>query len=169
MNQQKKTARRRRLCYWDNQRHAADAHKVNIQRHLKFLPDFDFVNLKSLDDERGLPCDLMIVNAIDVPSEEFFNWIVSIGKRLHIQHGIWTPAFIISRVGYSDLSENLHTFADDNWYFDIVNPQHIDSIPIRVANLLKIHDHLHELLRYKEKLDALHAQVEGIEKKLQKS
>ena len=50
-----KNIRRRRLCYWDNQKQVTGAAKLNIERHLQFLPDFDFVKLESLDDDEFAP------------------------------------------------------------------------------------------------------------------
>ena len=49
-----------------------------------------------------------------------------------------------------------------NWYFDILSMEHIDSMPIRVANLLRIHDHLHELERYQNTLATLNHRVDQL-------
>lgn len=169
MNIVQHSNRRRRLCYWDNLRAVTDATKLNIERHLSFLPDFDLQHLKTLDDQKFLPCDLLILNAMDVPGNEFAKWLSGIHKRLKSQHGVWTPTLIFSDANFTTLSEEIHSFAMSNWYFDIINPQHLDSVPIRVANLLKIHDHLHELLRYQEQLDKMQLQIEAIEQKLEPS
>ena len=53
-----------------------------------------------------------------------------------------------------------------NWYFDIVASDQLDSLPIRVANLLRIHDHLHELHRYSAALSSLTAQTEALKQEL---
>jgi hypothetical protein len=50
-----------------------------------------------------------------------------------------------------------------NWYFDVVRPEHLDSLPVRVANLLRIHDHFHELRRNSETLDRLQDRVNMLE------
>ena len=160
--------RRRRLCYWDSQKNSVGATKINFERHLKFLPDFDLIELKSLDAPEINPCDLLIVGAERIPSEEFTSWLKRLNLRILQQNRIWTPALIFSSADFVDLSSDLHEFADNNWYFDILNPLHIESMPIRVANLLKIHDHLHELHRYKSQLDAMQNQISEIEMKLSK-
>ena len=145
---------------------ATGAAKINFERHLNFLPDFNLVTLRGLDDEGFNPCDLLVISALSVPSEKFLEWLEGINRRIVAQNKIWTPAIIVTQSNFSDLNFAIHELADNNWYFDIVNPDHLDSIPIRAANLLKIHDHLHELLRYKSQLDALHQQVSEIEEKL---
>ena len=56
---------------------------------------------------------------------------------------------------------------DENWYFDVIDPDHLDSLPMRVANLLRIHDHLHELSRYEKSLADLQADVRQMQQKLE--
>ncbi|SME89485.1 hypothetical protein [Pseudobacteriovorax antillogorgiicola] len=158
--------RKRRLCYWDSQKKSVGAVKLNFERHLRFLPEFDLVTLKALDDEKFAPCDLLIISAEDIPSEDFSQWLQGINKRIVNQGQIWTPALIFSETDFVDLSSEIHDFADNNWYFDILNPLHLESMPIRVANLLRIHDHLHELWRYKDQLDTMQEQINEIEKRL---
>lgn len=160
--------RNRRICYWDAQSNSVGALKINFERHLKFLPGFDLVSLDSLDDEEFNPCDLLIISAKSISGEDFSTWIAGINKRVIAQNNIWTPALIFSEADFSDLSSELHDYADNNWYFDILHPDHLDSMPIRVANLLKIHDHLHELWRYKDQLDTMQSQISEIEDSLTK-
>ena len=139
--------RKRRICYWDAEKKFTDSSKINFERHLSFLPDFDLVNLVSLEDENFQPCDLLIVAATAIDEDIFHDWLKGLNKRIIRQNSIWTPCIIVTEISFAESSQSLHTFADNNWYFDILHPHHTDSIPIRVANLLKIHDHLHELFR----------------------
>ncbi len=160
--------RRRRICYWDSEKRFVDAHKLNFEKQLSFLPDFDLITLKSLDSENFNPCDLLLISALLVEDHEFSQWLLGINKRILHQNSIWTPALIFSEVEGYELSSAMHEFAANNWYFDIVNPKHIDSIPIRVANLLRIHDHLHEIMRYQERLDSMQDKIIEIESQLAK-
>ena len=158
--------RRRRICYWDPQSNAVSTNKINFEMHLKFLPNFDLSELRSLDDQSFHPCDLLIVNALSIPDDDFLIWLEGINKRVLTQNKIWTPAVLVSECKFGELSSEVHEFANNNWYFDLINPANMDSMPIRVANLLKIHDHLHELWRYEKELNTMQKQVSDIEQKL---
>ncbi|MFW7378128.1 MAG: hypothetical protein ACOH5I_04925 [Oligoflexus sp.] len=133
---------------------------------MKFLPQLSIHQLKSLDDPQFFPCDLLIIYAGHIPDTDLHQWIEGIKKRIQAQGKIWTPSLILSPVGYSDLSECLHEYADSNWYFDIIHPDHWSSLPIRVANLLRIHDHLHELYRYQDQLTSLQERISTVEQEL---
>ena len=53
-----------------------------------------------------------------------------------------------------------------NWYFDIIHPDHLTSLPVRIANLLRIHDHLAELHRYEAELGRMQQNIRMIEAEL---
>jgi hypothetical protein len=63
--------------------------------------------------------------------------------------------------------EVLEQTLNSNWYFDLLHPDHLSSLPVRVANLLRMHDHLHELLRYEKELKRMQADIGRIEAELQ--
>ena len=159
--------RKRRICYWDSDKRFTDAQKINLEKRLDFLPEFDFVKLRTLDSPELTPCDLVIVAAEGIEETIFVDWLTGLNKRMIRQNSIWTPALIATDINVPKLSSLLHKIADNNWYFDILEYEHIDSLPIRIANLLKIHDHLHELWRYQAELDGLQAKVLEMEKRFE--
>ena len=153
--------------YWDAEKKFVDATKINFEKHLSFLPDFDLITLKTLDSEDFNPCDLLLVTAFLIDANDFSQWLDGLNKRIVRQNSIWTPALIFTDLPFAELSASIHDYAaDNNWYFDIVSADHLDSMPIRIANLLRIHDHLHELFRYQERLDQMQTKVSDIEEKL---
>lgn len=161
-----KLARQRRLCYWDTEKRRFDSFKANFERHIKFLPEVTIYPLKSLEDPAFSPCDLLIIYAAHIDEAELPRWIDGVKKRIQAQGKIWTPSLILSAAGFAELSEWLHEYAASNWYFDIIHPDQWSSLPIRIANLLRIHDHLHELYRYQDQLTSLQERISTIEQEL---
>lgn len=158
---------RRRLCVWDLEPKRADAVKMQLERSIRFLPNLDIVKLKSLDDPDFLPCDLLVVFAQFLGQEELMIWLQGFEKRLsRQQEGIWTPALILNPVEPDKLTDLLEYTLLSNWYFDIVHPDEVRSIPLRVANLLRMHDHLHELRRYEGEWQRMAMELERIDKQL---
>lgn len=160
--------RKRRICYWDYNKRSISSSKMSFEKHLKFLPEIEFAFLKSIDDPLFFPCDLLFINAEGLEEEPFQIWMNSFKTRFKHQGKIWVPIIFISPINFSTLTDWLHEHADDNWYFDIIKPDETQSLPIRIANLLRIHDHLHELKRYHEQLITMQKQVTEIEGRLNK-
>jgi hypothetical protein len=48
----------------------------------------------------------------------------------------------------------------------IVEPDHVSSLPVRVANFLRLHDHLHEVRRMTEASEVLTKRVQEMELQL---
>jgi hypothetical protein len=159
---------RRRLCIWDLEPRRADALKLNVERSLRFLPQLDLVRLKALDDPNLLPCDLLVVFATHLGEEELITWLSGFEKRMaQQQQGIWIPALIVNACEMTRVVEVLEQTLNSNWYFDLLHPDHLSSLPVRVANLLRMHDHLHELLRYEKELKRMQTDIGRIEAELQ--
>jgi hypothetical protein len=159
--------RKRRICLWDDSAKHISMTKLNVSKHFSFLPQIDYHQIKSLDDPDFSPCDLLICYVANQDEESFFPWLNKFQNQLKTQNSIWTPVLFICDIGFSTMTHWLHDHANQNWYFDIIHPDHIASLPIRIANLLRIHDHLHELKRYHEQLNAMQSQITAIEKKLE--
>lgn len=155
-----------RICYWDGAKRQFGRHKAIFEKYLKRLGDLSFYEMKTLEDPAFAPCDLLVVAAETVPLDNFAAWLRELHQRIKKQHKIWTPAIVLSSADFGVLEDLLSEVNSSNWYFDIINPDHMASLPIRVANLLRIHDHLHELRRYDEKQRALQEQLSAIEEKL---
>lgn len=142
------------------------ATKADFEKKLRRIADIELVELKSLDDPNFHPCDLLIMTANLVPEDHFFDWVTKLKKKIRSQAKIWSPALILSDVEFSVQNEMFKYAVHENWYFDIVHSQQLDSIPIRVANLLRIHDHMHELRRYNDLLSDFGRRINSLESKL---
>ena len=116
--------RKRRLCYWDSESKIFDNFKAQVERYIRGLPDFDLAPIKGLDDPNFSPCDLVIIYAPSLDPKAFRLWLDGIHKRMETGGNIWTPAFIVSSQLENSGLERIHEFADTNWYFDIIHPDH---------------------------------------------
>jgi hypothetical protein len=151
-----------RICFLDLNSKVIDQKKMLLEERLKFLGSITAQSVRAVDDPKLKPCDLLVIDATYVPDEEFENWISGLGARMIKQGAVWIPALIVADAKFQTLKQVLLPVAKMNWYFDIIAMDHIDSLPIRVANLLRIHDHLHELDRYQKTLDDLSSQVDRL-------
>jgi hypothetical protein len=151
-----------RICYIDSNNKVIDQKKMLLEERLKTLGNISVQVIKSLDDPNFHPCDLVVIDANSVPSEDFAQWLHGLGNRVVKQGAIWVPALIIADLSFRGLRDIMLVAASMNWYFDVLSMDHIDSMPIRVANLLRIHDHLHELGRYQKTLSELKVQVDQL-------
>lgn len=159
--------RKRRICYWDYESKHFDNFKAQVERYVKSMPDFSLAQVQGLDDPNFKPCDLLIIYSPKLNENEFHQWLEGIHKRIQASSKIWTPGCIVSQQLENTDIQRIHEYADTNWYFDIIHPEHWMSFPIRIANLLRIHDHLHELFRYQEQLTHLQTRVADIEQQLE--
>ena len=153
-----------RVAYLDGEQRSVDARKLFLESKLKSLADLKIETLKSIEDLKSESCDLLIVSANHIPSEEFEKWLDGFCGRM-LEH-IWTPALVLASLDAKRLDSLLKKIVHQNWYFDIVDASHLDSLPIRVANLIRIHDHLLELRKYDEELNNLTNRLADIEKAL---
>jgi len=155
-----------RLCYWHADPRVVDADRARLEQHLKKVGDVKVDTLKSLDDPGLHACDLLIVAAQTIPRDDFAKWLGGFKERFQRMGAIWVPVLVVADVPFEGLREILPDAARANWYFDIMAPDHVASLPIRVANLLRIHDHLHEMKRYAKTLDDINAKVTALETEL---
>ncbi len=155
-----------RVCYWNAEAKVLDAEKAELERHLKRLGDVRVEVIKALEAPEGSQADLLIVSAQKLSDKDFPAWLQGFRRRIQAKGSIWTPALILADVSFDVLSEILVEVTADNWYFDVVAPKHLASLPIRVANLLRIHDHLHEMKRYSAALDDITTKVKMLESQM---
>jgi hypothetical protein len=156
-----------RLSYWNTDSRVIDADRLQLETSLKRLGDVSVHTVKSLDVVQRDGCDLLIVAAQSVPRKEFAKWLLGFRGRIHSNGKIWVPALILADVGFETLADILADVTSENWYFDILAPSHMDSLPIRVANLLRIHDHLHEISRYETAIAEVSSRVRELERQVQ--
>ena len=159
--------RKRRICIWNTQKNVVSGGTLSLEHHLKRLFEIDFYELESLDDPKFFPCDLLVIYAEYIEDENFETWLENLKNKIQTQGKIWVPSLIFSKLGFSSANFLLPNMSGSNWYFDIIHPDHINSIPIRVANLLRINDHLWELIRYDQELQKIGGRVAELEQKLE--
>ncbi len=155
-----------RVKYLVADKRFVDADRMVLEKHLKRISDVKLTEIKSIEDADFLPCDLLIVAAKNVAAIDFKKWLTGIRKRVHSEGTVWVPALILTEVEFEDLRDILLEAVNENWYFDVMHADHMASLPIRVANLLKINDHLHELDRYEKALADLGDKVTKLEAQL---
>jgi hypothetical protein len=155
-----------KICVLNQEPRIADRSLARIETELAKICEFDLFKISSIDDEEFLPCDLLIIIAHTLENEELTTWVKGLAKRMEKSGKILTPALIIGE-GIDLASKGLMSFAAaENWYFDMVDVEHISSIAIRAANLIRIHDHIHELGRYETSITKLENQVKDLLQKL---
>ncbi len=86
-----------------------------------------------------------------------------IESRVLAQDGIKIPVIVFGHVDLQTQRALLAWAVQQNWYFDIVQPEHIKSLSMRVANILRIHDHLHEIARMMRHMSDLQDRVTEVE------
>lgn len=155
--------RKLRVTYWNSQSRVVDTELAVFEKYLARLGDVNLVPIDSLDDPAFSPSDLLIVAATKIPDDQFVTWLKAMIKKISERGQIWTPCIFTSELQFDDLVDILPVAVEENWYFDIVSPAQFLSLPIRVANLLRIHDHLHELRRYEDILNDLQAKIDSLE------
>jgi len=159
--------RRMRVCTWAATPGFASAASAALDQQLRQLIQVELVKLKSLDDPAVTPADLLIISAEGLDDEHFAEWVKGVSSRIPKTHSIPVPAIIFNAVSAPVQRELLRWAVDANWYFDIVNPDHLSSLPVRVANFLRLHDHLHEVRRMSEVSSSLAQRVQDMEQELQ--
>jgi hypothetical protein len=142
--------------------------REHFKIHLKFLQQSDLIELTQLDQNQNMQLDLIVIDATILDTVAFEKWISQLITRMQKPNQIWTPALIMTSLGFDEMLKQLPPAARQNWYFDLVAPGELTSLPIRIANLLKIHDHLHELWRYEQSLRKLQQDVTLLEQQVLK-
>jgi len=151
--------------YWNSENRIVDAEVMLLEKQLDRLGEINLETLKNLDDDFN-KCDLLIIAAQKVPEENFEKWLDKLSLRIAASGKIWVPALILADVSFETLNDMLQKAANQNWYFDILSPAHLESLPIRVSNLVRIHEHLKELHRYENVLSGLEDKVECLQNEI---
>lgn len=151
--------RKLRICYLNSQPRIVAVSKLSLEKMLQQLAQIELIEIKTLHDPALNPCDLLVVAAESIPEDEFLKWLRRFSKSISLQGNIWIPAIIFSNTSFKLLQSFFDEAHKMNWYFDILSSEELNSLPMRVANLLRIHDHLHELTRYRRELDELNDKI----------
>ena len=152
----------RTICYMNRNPRELTSQKLHLERLVKNLGEITCIDVNSIEDPAVRGCDLVVIGGIDVPEEQLGRWISRMGERMRDLGNIWVPVIFVSDAKFLALRELITQCAQSNWYFDIVNSAHFESLPVRIANLFRIHDHLKELFRYSEEINILQGRLEEV-------
>ena len=158
--------RKLRICLFEADKILLNRDKIKFDSMLKQLQSFEIVELPSLSPNVYPASDLLIISAMHLAKDEFIGWIKPLHATLKNQGNVWLPAIILADVSFEEITKIIDWAIEINWYFDVILPEHLSSLAIRITNLLRIHDHLHELNRYAIELTSLQKRVNDIEKEL---
>ena len=157
-----------KIAVWDSQQRFIDSDKAKMEYFLKKILSPQLIEIDGIANLGNETFDLLIASANHLDSHAFVTWMNGLCKKMESEH-IWTPALIMRSSNFDDLVEVYEKAAASNWYFDIIDPDHLESLPLRIANLLRIHDHIKELKKYDIEVSALKARVDDLETSLKPS
>lgn len=159
--------RQLKIAYWSVDPKVVDRHTMVIETNLKKFLQFSIETITSLEDKLALGSDLFVINATSVETKHFHQWLESVFRRVPQNNHVWTPALIFSNLGDNELIGIMDLVYQSNWYFDVLSAETTTNLAPRIANLLKIHDHLHELQRYDLRISELENDLERIAQTLE--
>ena len=138
-----------------------------VESHLKIFFDAEVKPVKNHLEINTAEFDLGLIQAQELEPPEFLKWLESFEKKRSEAELIAVPFIIITPINPSEVKQFFSRVVATNWYFDLVHPMQLQSLPIRVANLIRIKLHIAELSRYNLELDEMAAKVESLEQSLQ--
>ena len=163
------TVRKRRICYINSDTKTFEASIAFFEKRLTNITNLEISQYSSLEFAKNSgPCDLLIFNSTHLSDLDFAQWFSKILPKIPAQHNIPAPTVFVSTLDFQSLEKIWENAYKNNWYFDIVHPDHMESLPIRIATLLRIHDHLHEVRRYEEDLTKMKQRMLFLEQRLEK-
>jgi hypothetical protein len=139
---------------------------MSIEENLKSLPSIELKEIDGLIASQLQGLDLIVIDAIELDIEDPFQWIEKLFSKIIYNNGIPIPCLVINKAHNLDLAIDIFEHIRSNWYYDFIHPSHLGSLSIRIANLIKIHDHLHELSRYEKELTSLQKQTDQLQQVL---
>jgi hypothetical protein len=158
-----------RISVWNSVPAMVNSGVLQFENEINKLFKTKLTNVKNLEDSTLLPCDLLLCMAGFIEEEMFEVWIKGVEKRIPLQSAIKVPCIIMADLSASIQRELIQWGVSTNWYFDILSSEHITSLPVRVTNLLRFHDHLHEINRMQVTLNNLSNQVLTLQHQLEKT
>jgi hypothetical protein len=136
----------------------ADRYLARVEATLKSIAEVKPINITSTSDPKLAHCSIVVVFANNLDEEQMITWVKGIPKRLS-STSINIPWLIICENSEGIQREMLRYALAENWYFDLVLPDHLDSLMTRIANLIRISDHISELRRYETETKLLEEKV----------
>ncbi len=156
-----------KIGFWVLEPKIVSSAKENFAQSLRVLGSIHIQDLEGgADDPQTLDQDLLIVDATHFPMDYFDVWMQGFVKRMMHENRIWIPALIYGDFEFDSVKKYMDLATQKNWYFDLVSKHDFETLPLRVANLFKIHDHLKEIAEYQNTLQELEDKVKNIENKM---
>ncbi len=140
-----------------------NSHKMELEKVLSSFFRMDWIkSVQSNSKFDAQKVDAVVMSALHVEEESINEWLRKKRNFIDQEFSKKVPMVAIVRSKasfYFTLVE--HLFAD-NRYIDLVHVDHLNSLPVRLLNLLRISVHLNELEQYDKRLKALEAMVENL-------
>ncbi len=136
----------------------ADRYLARVEATLKSISEVKTLVISSGTDPKLNRCSILIVFANNLDDQQMVTWVKGIAKRLDPE-SINIPWLIICESSEGVQKELLRYALDENWYFDLVSPEHLDSLTTRIGSLIRISDHISEIHRYDAEIKTLETQV----------
>lgn len=157
-----------RVCYVNYDTKILQAEVHALEEKLKQLKDVEIISLSSIEGNDLSTYNLLIFNAISLNDDNFIKWLPTISQKITQKLHIQIPTIFLSHLAFSGLNKIWEQTYAKNWYFDIIHPDHLESIPIRMANLLRIYDHLQEIKKYEREIKTMQKEVALIQETVKK-
>lgn len=154
-----------RVCSVHYDARMVDATLEQIECEMDKVHPFEMIRLASIADEKFHPCDLLVLIGHQTPEEHLLTWVKNLAVRL-ADH-IWVPTLIIGDLQARATGQLVEFAIESNWYFDVLDRHHLSSLAIRMANLIRIHDHLQELHRYASQLEQLERKTQAQQQRVE--
>ncbi len=152
-----------RVGYYQVDPRVVGSSVMELERSLSRIGKVAVTPIKELSAAQQKDFELLVIAGQTLDDESFPTWLTTLKRKVMQQGDIWVPVIILTDVSFQALESVWQTVANDNWYFDVVRPEHMSSLPIRVANLLRMADHLTELKSYEKMLTDLTDKVSLLE------
>lgn len=158
--------RRISVCYVNAEPKAISARMLNFEKYLSQLGSVEVQDRETMEAAYAESPDIVIYDALLLDSSGLLGLVKSLYKNVVQSEKIWTPVLIYVRAEFGLVKELLPFANQVNWYFDLVTEEHLEILPIRVGNLVRIHDHLKEMFAYKSEIATLESRLEEVEAQL---
>ena len=125
------------LGYLDLQPNLASNKKLRLEKYLQKLWDIKVINLESTDEILEEDISALLITDWNIPDDNFVQWLNTFEKKIQPNNKKQTPTLILANLGFSFLEDMISNIIRRDWFFDILHSEHYESIPIRIANLIK--------------------------------
>jgi hypothetical protein len=156
-----------KIIHWNAFPKLVSTELAAIERELSFFKKISFQAVAQVEDiQNHRDAGMTMVLATGHDETTFTPWLKGFQKRWRDLNLQAMPCLIISHAQSGSLREILQSAVDDNWYFDVVDPEHLSSLPLRIANLARSKVHVEELSRMNKALLDVESRLADVESSL---